>query len=441
MNYKILIVEDDEMIQGFLRLTLENENYVVTAASSFAEMRTLFPQNPYDLIILDLGLPDGDGLDLVSEIRSVSTVPILVSSARQGASDRVAALERGADDYLTKPFDPAEMILRLRNLLARCTAGQAAAQPSAGATNTSARSGGRRASDHAGPTPPQPPQINSGPVRPVTEPASTPEPLPGAAAGVVEPSLQAALKKSAPPPPPPQGKATGNIDKSVIIAGVLAILAFGGAGYYWYNQTMKMPTWAGGTNETVAERQDRLAGSSGDQQNNEETGQPPRRGGLQPPPEPDVPIARSAQQGTTDGLSRSATTGGGTQDLNSTNSLPSTVSRRQRESELAALPATPPAIVTDNRCDPLPDVKWWRVKTHQQIINFVDENHNGDWQPYLNNWRSRITKLQDIAERGSGIKTSTGEILQGESLAGYIRDTADRINIILCLSRESRNNN
>lgn len=437
MSFKVLIVEDDIMVQGLLRLTLENQNHMVTVASSATEMWVQIQQESFDLVILDLGLPDADGLNLISEIRSTSTVPILVSSAREGASDRVAALKNGADDYLTKPFDPAEMILRVRNLLVRCAAGQAGHQQSVEATNTLDRTAGRRASDKVGPVPAAP-RISSGsPASSVPESARPlPEQSPAsplsADGRVIEPSLQAALKKSAPHPPATQGKSTGNIDKSVIIAGLLAILAFGGAGFYWYSNTVSVPGWM--EKDTVADRQDRSQNGASPEQADAAAGLQPRRGALQPPREPDIPIAESANVG----LTNSGTSNGAS---SASRPPPSDVSRRQRESDLATLPATPPVTATGNRCDPLPDVKWWRVKTHYQIIQFVDENHNGDWRPYLNNWRARITKLQDIAARGSGIKTSTGEILQGQSLARYIRDTADRIAIIQCLSRESRISN
>ncbi len=115
----ILIVEDDQMVQAFLALHLESEGYGVRSALNGAEMIGALSDGAPDLIILDLNLPDGDGLSLAQQVREHSSVPIIVATARKGHDDRMMALGLGADDYLTKPFDPKELILRVRNLLDR----------------------------------------------------------------------------------------------------------------------------------------------------------------------------------------------------------------------------------------------------------------------------------------------------------------------------------
>lgn len=110
----VLIVEDEEPIRRFLRATLDANHYRVresaTARDGILQAVTIRP----DLILLDLGLPDGDGLQVTKTIRIESLVPIVVLSARGQESDKVAALDAGADDYLTKPFSVGELLARIR---------------------------------------------------------------------------------------------------------------------------------------------------------------------------------------------------------------------------------------------------------------------------------------------------------------------------------------
>jgi len=121
-NNHILLVEDDELTRNLLRAYLEKEEFSVSGASDGQEMITLLDQDQFDLIFLDLNLPDEDGLSLARRLRSRSPVPLIVLTSRQGQEDRIAALEIGADDYVTKPFDPLELVLRARNLLGRAGA-------------------------------------------------------------------------------------------------------------------------------------------------------------------------------------------------------------------------------------------------------------------------------------------------------------------------------
>jgi len=119
MKQRLLIVEDDEMVQSLLAAYLQREGFQTSLASTGKEMLACADTEKLDLILLDLGLPDEDGLTLARQIRARSNLPIIVLTARLGKSDRLAALEVGADDYMTKPFDPEELILRIRNLLGR----------------------------------------------------------------------------------------------------------------------------------------------------------------------------------------------------------------------------------------------------------------------------------------------------------------------------------
>lgn len=126
---KVLIVEDDTQIRRFLRLTLEAEGIDVFEAGSGLECIAQNRRHLPDLVILDLGLPDLDGVQVISELRTWSNVPIVVLSARSAESEKVAALDSGADDYLTKPFGNLELMARLRVHLRKRRAGTESAAP------------------------------------------------------------------------------------------------------------------------------------------------------------------------------------------------------------------------------------------------------------------------------------------------------------------------
>jgi len=110
----ILIVEDDKYIINFLSMSLKKENYGFYVAKSVEEAMSLFYANRPDMLILDLGLPDGDGMEVVKAVREVSQVPIIVVSARQEEQQKIQALDMGADDYVTKPFYMGELLARIR---------------------------------------------------------------------------------------------------------------------------------------------------------------------------------------------------------------------------------------------------------------------------------------------------------------------------------------
>lgn len=110
----VLVVEDDGQIRRFLRAALEAQGFRLVEAATATEALQLAPSHNPELILLDLGLPDGDGLDLTRRLREWSRAPILVISARGREDDKVAALDAGADDYLTKPFGVKELLARIR---------------------------------------------------------------------------------------------------------------------------------------------------------------------------------------------------------------------------------------------------------------------------------------------------------------------------------------
>jgi two-component system KDP operon response regulator KdpE len=113
----VLVVDDEPPIRRFLRTSLAASDYrVVEAEDAAGALRSMAVEKP-DLVILDLGLPDKSGIELIGEIRKTSTTPILVLSARHDERSKVAALDLGADDYISKPFGTAEMMARLRAAL------------------------------------------------------------------------------------------------------------------------------------------------------------------------------------------------------------------------------------------------------------------------------------------------------------------------------------
>ena len=120
-KWKILIVEDDAPVRHLITASLSAEGYAVAVAGSAAEaVQLAATQNP-DMILLDLGLPDGDGVEVIEKVRLWTETPILVISARDEDTDKIEALDAGADDYLTKPFSVAELLARLRSTQRRLT--------------------------------------------------------------------------------------------------------------------------------------------------------------------------------------------------------------------------------------------------------------------------------------------------------------------------------
>lgn len=119
----IVIVEDEAPIRRFIKATLEAEDFRVVEAGTCARGLIEAATHKPDLLILDLGLPDGDGVDLIGDLRGWSSIPVIVLSARSAEEDKVRALDAGADDYLTKPFGSSELLARVRAQLRRSARG------------------------------------------------------------------------------------------------------------------------------------------------------------------------------------------------------------------------------------------------------------------------------------------------------------------------------
>jgi len=415
MSQHILIVEDDVMIQGFLTLTLEGEGFRTSAVGSGSGMFSVLKHEKVDLILLDLGLPDADGLDLTEEIRKTHAVPIIVASARRRSDDRDAALALGANDYLTKPFEPRELIKRVKFFLAEDYANET--PPESGSV-----SGARQAT----PVPPaMAPQSPSGPG-PVGR--TDQQPTPARSQPVNQPR-SASMK--------PQ-----ELDRVVLLFGVFVVVVALVGGMYWYVDLM-------GGEPPVA---DQLSPATTAQK--QEITEPrlknvkdPRRGALQPPASAPVHIAEPPETVSEADTVEPAPGARPIPKATPKNFTESIVVRPQTSvspktitdnpSITPAISAPEKAAVVRPRCAQIPDVDWWRFKTHAQVKRYVDRKHGGDWQPYVEGWSTRLEKLRDIYGRGSAIKTGNGELLQDEDLAAYINQVAKRLAVTRCLAEEA----
>lgn len=114
MTLRVLVVEDDREIRALMQSSLSVEGFEVQTAVTLSEASALLHHSPPDVIVLDLGLPDGDGVQLVREARARHSLPIIVVSARHQEAQKIQLLDAGADDYLTKPFSVAELLARIR---------------------------------------------------------------------------------------------------------------------------------------------------------------------------------------------------------------------------------------------------------------------------------------------------------------------------------------
>jgi two-component system phosphate regulon response regulator OmpR len=119
LDAHLLIVDDDERIRGLLQKFLVRHGFLVSAARDAGHARRLLAGLDFDLVVLDVMMPGEDGVSLTRSIRETSTMPILLLTARSETEDRIAGLEAGADDYLSKPFEPKELLLRINAILRR----------------------------------------------------------------------------------------------------------------------------------------------------------------------------------------------------------------------------------------------------------------------------------------------------------------------------------
>lgn len=120
-NQRVLVIDDEQAIRRFLRVVLAAKGYLIFEASSGQEGLSAVNSQKPDVVILDLGLPDIDGIEVIRLLREWTQIPIIILSVRGSESDKIAALDAGADDYLTKPFGTGELLARVRVALRRST--------------------------------------------------------------------------------------------------------------------------------------------------------------------------------------------------------------------------------------------------------------------------------------------------------------------------------
>lgn len=125
----VLVVDDDDRLRQLLGKYLTGNGFMVTTAQDAADAREKMARLVFDILVLDLMMPGENGLDFAASIRRSSDVPILMLTAMSESGDRIKGLESGADDYLTKPFEPRELLLRINNVLRRVAQSPAAAEP------------------------------------------------------------------------------------------------------------------------------------------------------------------------------------------------------------------------------------------------------------------------------------------------------------------------
>ena len=138
MTTRILLVEDEPSIAEIVEFALASEGFQVTWRSLAGDAEAELAATLYDLVVLDIGLPDGSGLELLKRVRRSSEVPVAILSARNAELDRVLGLELGADDYVTKPFSPRELAARVKAILKRTARSSATPQETTGQPTESA---------------------------------------------------------------------------------------------------------------------------------------------------------------------------------------------------------------------------------------------------------------------------------------------------------------
>ena len=116
-KFKVLIIEDETAISNFIATTLKSNGYMVLLSSSGKEALSMIASHCPDVILLDLGLPDIDGLEILKQLRKWSSIPVIIVSARVNEEEKVEALDAGADDYITKPFSTSELLARIRTAM------------------------------------------------------------------------------------------------------------------------------------------------------------------------------------------------------------------------------------------------------------------------------------------------------------------------------------
>lgn len=126
MAERVLVVDDDRQLTSFLERFLIKQGLLVTTAATATQMGLAMEHRAFDLVVLDVGLPDLDGFEVMRELRRNSRIPVILLTARDDVFDRIVGLELGADDYVTKPYEPRELLARIKSVLRRARPAEAA---------------------------------------------------------------------------------------------------------------------------------------------------------------------------------------------------------------------------------------------------------------------------------------------------------------------------
>jgi len=358
MKNHILIIDDDEMIRTDMAQYLKNEGYKVSAAGTGQKGLSVLGKEEIDLVLLDLNLPDGDGLSIEQQVREEFSVPIIIVTARTGQDDKLMALSLGANEYLTKPVDAKELLLRVRNLLSLADNGTEATSPVQKADAVAIKKALSL-------------QVRDFLDRTRTDHKAT--------------------------------DSTGRRSYGTLfrVLAIIVVVTAGGGGAFWFFGTMsELPP--------VAPEQTRSA--------------------------PDKPSSRAPVDKA---IERSEASEPAQKTLEKKRATVS-VDIPEEQPPKPAAEETGYEWALKSKCDPIPDIEWWKNKTHVSIAAYVDRKHGGEWKAYMNQWYRRLLKLQEIHGRNSGVKSSTGVVLKGNELKAYIKKMRTRLSVIRCLAQEAR---
>jgi len=347
MSQVILVVEDDEAIQAMVKVVLEKSGFEVLTAATGTDMYAVLESAEIDLIILDLGLPDGDALPHIQQVRDQFEIPVIVLTGRTKVDDRLMALGLGANDYLTKPIDPRELSLRVRNMLVRDNR-----EPKPSASRTASLT-----------------------------PVFTKQP------------------------------ATSKSYRGIIYGIIIMLLAIGIGGYWMLlpaSQQADTPSVMTPSQEPVSTQSSTKAPASAKAPEStpspsvEESSEPLAMEPVDALVEVPVPAEKTSERII---LSKAELLGYG--------------------------------WVHESKCNPVPDVEWWKLRTHEDIAGYVLRKYFGDWASLEKLLVGRLARLYGIAERNAGAVVKEGTTLRGEQLASYIVQFGERLTIVRCLAAEA----
>lgn len=389
MPHKILIVDDDELIQQLVALQLQSEGYQTTAVLTGGAMFAALAAQQFDLIVLDLGLPDGDGLTIAQHLRTKSTIPIIVVTARQGSDDRVMALGIGVNDYVVKPFDPRELSLRISNILKPIgpvyADGTVPGMP-----------------PHAAPVIPpvypavpgqyQPQPVGYTPVPPQVPPQVSP--LPGG-----ERRGSRDERRDRRENPEARAKHVKRRIKYILL-GTMAVAL-----------SVLITTFLVSPDSPLSNQQAQPTQGTDDE---------PVPLSLANPPQ-----SQDEEKVVTVTL----------ESPNSSGPEPALTDSDTSSRVVPGISTVDDSWIKRVICEDFPEVDWWQIKSHSGVVRYVRRKHGGNFGQYYDSWSERLTKMQEILNRDSGAITRTQVVLRGEDLKNYILRLEKRLEIINCLSQ------